>query len=104
MSTITGEITLTNLEENYRVELISTDGLIFKNGIVSTTILANVFKGQKDVTDSIDANYFRWTRVSENPTEDEIWNNEHFGGTKYITLDIKDVFKRSSFFCEILNK
>ena len=49
-------------ESPYNVELISSNGLIFKNGVISTIIHAIVFKGNENITDLLDANQFRWTK------------------------------------------
>lgn len=87
----------------YKVEIISSQGLIFKNGQVQTTLEARVYHGAKDVTDTIDANRFRWTKESSNPEEDLKWNNAHFGGTKTITVTPADIYVRATFNCDILD-
>lgn len=87
----------------YVVDIISTNGIIFKNGDISTTLIARVYKNNEDVTDTIDANRFRWTRVSNNAEEDDAWNTAHFGGTKQITVTSSDVKVRATFNCFIIN-
>jgi len=86
----------------YKVDIISTNGQIFKNGIINTTLIARVYHGITDVTDNIDASRFRWTRTSSDPQGDINWNTAHFGGTKQIALTSADVFARATFSCEIL--
>lgn len=98
------ETKVTEVEKNvtYKVDIISTNGQIFKNGVISTTLLARVYHGTQDVTDTIDANRFRWTRVSLDTSGDTAWNTAHFGGTKTITINTNDVKNRATFNCEIL--
>lgn len=86
----------------YTVEIFSTNGLVFKNGVINTKLIAKVYKGREDITDSIDANKFRWTRVSNDSVGDNTWNTSHFGGTKEITITSDDVNVRATFNCEIL--
>lgn len=87
---------------NYDVEIISTNGNIFKNGIIDTVLIATIRKGAKDITDTIDANKFLWTRVSEDKEADIAWNVAHFGGTKQVKITSKDVQKRATFICDLL--
>lgn len=87
---------------NYDVEIISDNGNMFKNGQISTTLRAIVRKGKEDITSTIDANKFQWTRVSSDKESDDIWNMEHFGGTKTITITKDDVNVRATFNCSIL--
>lgn len=85
----------------YRVEILSENGLIFKNGIVQTTLSAIVYKGADDVTNVLDANQFRWKKINYDGTLDIAWNNIHAGGTKTITITSEDIYKRATFNCEI---
>ena len=87
---------------NYDVEIISDNGNIFKNGQIETTLRAIVRKGKEDITGTIDANNFKWTRVSKDEEGDAIWNTAHFGGTKTITITKDDVNVRATFNCSIL--
>lgn len=93
------------VEDNivYKLEIISTQGNIFKNGQVSTVLEAHVYHGMYDVTDQFDASKFRWTRVSNDAAGDAAWNQEHFGGTKSIQVTRDDVYIRATFNCELLN-
>ena len=92
-----------NIKNNvtYKVELISNNGLTFKNGVIQTTIKAIVYNGKKDVTDSIDANRFVWTKVNADGTFDDVWNQVNASGKKEVPVTKEDVFKRATFFCEI---
>ncbi len=100
MSTTIEEV---SKDVNYDVEIISSNGSIFKNGQISTILLAIVRKGATDITDTIDANRFRWTRKSEDTEGDSAWNTSHFGGTKEIVVTKEDVNIKATFNCEILD-
>lgn len=89
-------------ESPYNVELISSNGLIFKNGVISTIIHAIVFKGNENITDLLDANQFRWTKTNADGSPDLIWNAMHAGGTKSIIIEANDVNKRATFSCDII--
>lgn len=81
----------------------SSNGNIFKNGDISTVLSARVFSGSNDVTNDYDSNAFIWTRVSSDTAADDVWNNNHYGGTKQITITSSDVYVRATFFCDLIN-
>lgn len=96
---------ITNIENKkmYRCTVQSSDGEIFKNGIVSTVLTATVWSWDDDITSTIPATAFHWTRKSAYPERDEYWNehngvNEN-GNVRTITQD--DVDDRAVFKCEI---
>lgn len=88
----------------YNAVIISTNGNIFKNGGVTTTLHCRVYRGDEDITDQIDASRFRWTRVSDDLEGDAEWNARHSQGTKTITLTSEDVPGRATFNCDILEE
>jgi hypothetical protein len=86
-----------------KAEILSTNGIVFKNGVISTTLFCKVYEGDLDITDTIDASRFKWTRVSDDAAGDEAWNAEHSIGAKSITVTGEDVYSgRSTFNCEIM--
>lgn len=87
---------------NYDVEIISTNGIVFKNGIVETQLIAIVRKGKEDVTEKIDESRFIWTRISDDAVGDEIWNQQYVGGRKKVAVTKSDIQNRATFNCEIL--
>ncbi|WFF72667.1 hypothetical protein [Proteiniclasticum sp. QWL-01] len=88
----------------YQVHIISTGGLLFKNGVISTTLLARVYQNNADVTDEIDANRFRWTKTNADGSPDTIWNDAHFGGVKQVQVASEDIKRRATFQCQILDQ
>jgi hypothetical protein len=87
----------------YKAEIISTNGLVFKDGNINTTLFCKVFHGANDITSTIDASRFRWTRVSDDATGDQAWNTAHASGTQSITVTGSDVQVRATFDCDVLD-
>jgi hypothetical protein len=85
----------------YKVEIISSNGITFKNGNINTNLQAKVYHGSDDVTDIIDSSKFQWTRSSNDIAGDSTWNFNHAGGYKSITITSDDVSVRASFTCTI---
>lgn len=85
----------------WKVEILSSNGNIFKNNIIDTVLSAKVYKGKKDVTNEIEASRFRWKRTSINTTRDIKWNDEDGIGTKEIIVTREDVQQRATFTCEV---
>jgi phage-related protein len=96
---------ITEIEEQkmYRLVITSSNGNIFKNNNIQTTLSAVVFSWDTNVTDTLDPNQFIWTRVSDDPVADQAWNDAHFGGTKSINITRDDVNVRATFFCDLID-
>lgn len=87
----------------YRLVISSSNGNIFKNGVISTTLYATVFSWDENVTDSLDPNQFIWTRVSADTASDAKWNADHAGGNKSVEITSEDVDARATFFCDLID-
>ena len=96
---------ITTIEEQKMLRLVitSSNGNIFKNGNVKTLLSAVVYSWDKDITDTLDANQFIWTRVSEDPEADKVWNEQHFGGVKAVVITSADVKVRATFYCDLID-
>ena len=96
---------ITTIEEQkmLRLVIISSNGNIFKNGNLKTLLSAVVYSWDKDITDTLDANQFIWTRVSEDPEADKVWNGQHFGGAKSVVITGADVKVRATFYCDLID-
>lgn len=90
-------------QKMYRLVIFSSNGNIFKNGNIRTTLFAKVYSWDKNITDTLDSNQFIWTRVSDDAEDDARWNDAHFGGTKSIEITIDDVKVRATFFCDLID-
>lgn len=85
----------------WKVEIVSSNGLIFKNNIIDTVLSAKVYKGKKEMTDELDASKFTWRRTSMNKERDAKWNDLDGVGVKQITITREDINQRATFSCEI---
>lgn len=89
---------------SYRVEVISTDGEIFNNGDIRTTLKAKVYKGKTDVTLLFSNEQFKWKRVSRDIEDDKAWNVVHENIGNEVNITHLDVDNRATFFVEILDE
>lgn len=86
----------------FRAEIISTNGNVFRNGNIDTTLFCRVYRGSQDITDTIDASKFIWYRVSDDPVGDEAWNTAHRDAGKSVRVTAEDVRVRATFNCDII--
>lgn len=86
-----------------RLVITSTNGNIFKNGNIQTTLEATVYSWDENITDTLDENQFIWTRASDDAAADAEWNQQHFGGSKSIEITKDDVKVRATFFCDLID-
>ena len=88
-------------QSTYSVYINSNNGLVFKNGIIQTTLFAYVYKGGEDITKLIPDKNFIWKRISNDSASDAIWNSYGTVG-KELTLTGNDIFHRAVFDCEVI--
>lgn len=100
---VSDRITTIEDQKMYRLVISSSNGNIFKNGNIQTTLYATVFSWDENITDTLDENQFIWTRVSEDAVADAQWNADHFGGSKSIVITTDDVKVRATFFCDLID-
>lgn len=86
---------------SYTTQVLSTNGEIFKNGLIDTTLTAFIRKGNADISNSFLPSQFSWYRVSNDKAGDVVWNLAHhsYGRSVYVSSD--DVSRRATFFCEL---
>lgn len=82
---------------SYKVEIFSTNGIAFKNNVISTTLMAKVYQGSDDITDKIDQSRFRWNKILSDETEIVDWKV----GSSTVTVTKADVIERATFSCII---
>ncbi len=90
-----------NGDAAYIVTVDSSNGNQFLNGEMVTILTATVFKGSTDITADIPYNAFNWTRLSDNPAGDTVWNERHIAVGNQITVTGSDVYRRAVFNCEV---
>ncbi|MCD8251503.1 MAG: hypothetical protein LUD40_05740 [Phocaeicola dorei] len=70
----------------YSVYVESKNGTTFRNGVVSTTLYARVYRGGVEITEDIPDSNFHWTRFSRDIEDDTLWNSaDHWGRKLEIT-------------------
>lgn len=85
----------------YKVELSSSNGLIFKNGEVNSVIKATVYKGKDDITLSLNNSAFIWKKFDAYGNLNTTWTNAHAGVGSEISISAQDVSRKATFVCEI---
>ena len=85
---------------NYAVEIKTLNGTVLRNGQGQTTLVATVYKGGEDVTETCIS--FKWTRTSSNSSDDIAWDNAHqyFTGNSLVIMG-NDVDSSASFSCDV---
>jgi len=76
----------------------STAGETFLYGALSTELIATVKRGQEDITDGILDADWSWSRDTGNPADDTIWNTDHAGSGRQISLSNEDLTTSSGRF------
>lgn len=97
-------ITITKVRNGdaaYIVTVESSNGNQFLNGEMVTLLTASVFKGSHDITAQVPYNTFNWTRLSDYPDGDKVWNEMHTAVGNQITVTSADVYRRAVFNCEV---
>lgn len=84
-----------------KVEVLSSKGLMFRNGEYSTELQAKVYDGKTEITDLVDEARFIWTRQSKDFADDLLWNQRYAGGRKKITVTNQEIYARATFLCSI---
>ena len=88
---------------NYEVSIISSNGDIFKNNVISTVLKAQVRSGNEDITHKFNDDQFIWSRSSDEPEADIIWNRNHMVGSKTLTITNDDVTNKATFNCHLID-
>lgn len=95
------EATLINLVEPIELQVRASNGNVFKNGVVSTSLTATLWRGNKEIDkDGTEFSYV-WKKVNSDETPDEHWNQSHSYSQKSIRITEADVFRRATFSCEV---
>lgn len=90
--------------KGYSVEVTSSNGNVFRNGKVNTTLSAIVREFNVDVTASLPETRFIWTRISNDKAGDVEWNKKYASGRKSINITQTDVNSSATFRITILDE
>ena len=92
-----------NSRNMYKVEIVSSNGAIFKNGDIKTTLSAVLYNWDLDVTDTFPSSSFKWKRISNDTQGDSIWNEDHLFGSKTVEITSEDVQSRATFQVDVID-
>lgn len=95
------DIKLKHGEDSYSVNVISTQGNVFKNGVGTTKLMAIVFRGTTDITAQLTNECFSWERLSGNEETDQEWNSSHGVGAKTIDVSSEEILSLTTFNCNV---
>lgn len=84
-----------------KLEIITSNGTIFKNNNIYTKLTAKVYRGDTEIDEDGTMFSYIWTKMNEDETPDEIWNRNHSYSQKTIRITQDDLFRRATFSCEI---
>ena len=99
LSTLVKERLFDFTEVPFVMNIKSTDGVVFQNSNISTTLIANVSKMDIPMNNRF---AYRWKRVSKYGTEDAAWNEQHTNGSNELSLTVNDVDIEATFVCEAI--
>lgn len=87
----------------YRLEVISTGGYVINDVNFTSVLIPTLYRNNKDITDTIKAKYFKWTRTTgfteEDRKLDAEWNLRWAEGAKEIPITKEDVRRNAVFNC-----
>jgi hypothetical protein len=90
-------------EGNTPVMLIveNTQGSIFINGNVNTTLIARAYQNNLEVTSNFTKDQFSWTKYDKNGDVDIDWSNAHKGWGNTLEVDGSIIDKKAKFVCDL---
>jgi hypothetical protein len=85
--------------KSYRVEVESTNGLVFRPRNQNTTLIAHVYDDTGEITESVSSASLFWIRTSQSEAGDLAWNTAHATGYKQVGLTPADFYGNTTFKC-----
>ena len=80
---------------------MSSNGLIFSNSVINTTLTPVLYRGNDDVTDQYGDECFIWHRLSDDQEYDKYWDSQH-APQKQLRITNEDVYKITTFRCDFV--
>lgn len=89
-------------ESPYTISMYSSNGMVFKDGVIDTILEAVVRRGIKIVNDEIGQDAFVWTKKNKEGTIIVDWKPNYYRNRKdMIVITSEDVMERATFECSI---
>ena len=79
----------------------NTQGSIFINGDVNTTLIARAYQNNLEVTSNFTKDQFSWTKYDKNGDIDVDWSNAHKGWGNTLEVDGSIINKKAKFVCDL---
>lgn len=67
-----------------------SNGYVFGSASFETTVTVHVFRGYDEITHTIPAANWDWSRTTTDPVDDAAWNAEHYNVRDTLTLRMND--------------
>lgn len=90
-------------EDSIIVQVWSERGIQFFDRNISTTLYAFVYKGAKEISQTLPPNAFRWQRLSANAEHDVIWTERHASAGRSLIITPDDLERSATFSVQILD-
>lgn len=90
-------VTVVDHSDPLQVIIISTGGNVFKNGVGTTELTAQLFQGDEEVDVNGTKYVYKWYKYDQNGNIDPSFNKTG----KTITVNSSDVVNKATFVCEI---
>lgn len=100
----TRQITFTNTGDGVSPILMvikSSNGNIFKNNIISTRLIATLWRDNEEIDVAGNGFAYVWTKKNTDGTLDATWNAQHQTSQKSIAITQFDIWQRATFDCDV---
>lgn len=84
-------------DKPYTCRLTSTNGTIFLNNNVETTLIAELLHGVEDLTPLVPKSGFVWKRYDKDNIEDTEWTESHVAVGNKIVVRREDIIERATY-------
>ena len=102
IQSIQGAVDTINSQKMYRVEVQCSGSMIMQKRNQTATLSCKVYSWDADITNTLDSSLFNWIRVSNDESQDAIWNeNAQHKGRKTLTITTEDITNNANFYCEV---
>ena len=79
----------------------SSNGNVFKNSNISSILTTTLWQDDKEIDIDGTAFVYIWSKIDGDGNIDEAWNITHSNSQKSITITNRDVYRRSTFTCDV---
>ena len=88
-------MTVLDFNDPFKTEIFSSNGNIFKNGIIDTTLTAKLFQNGEEVDIDGTEYTYTWTKVASDGTPSA------FGTGKSKLVGAADFIAKANFYCDV---